>query len=73
MAFTSTDLSNVESAIVSLSTGTQAVRVTVNGKSVEYQQSSLESLLRLRNVIQADVHASASGGPFNKVRFGNPT
>jgi hypothetical protein len=71
MAFTSTDLSSVESAILSLSTGAAVARLTVNGKTFEYQQSSLDQLIKLRGVIQADVQASA-GGCFNKARFDNP-
>ena len=74
MAFSATDLSNVESAIVSLSTGAAVARITVNGKTVEYQPSTLDQLTKLRNVIQADVQAASSAGGFiNKARFDNPT
>lgn len=74
MAFSATDLSNVESAIITLSTGAAKVRVTVNGKTVEYQQATLDHLIKLRGVIQSDVQAAASAGGFmNKARFDNPT
>jgi len=59
MAFSSTDLSNVESAIIS---GATVGRVSVNGKSVEYR--GLDELLKLRDVIKADIDAASatSGG-----------
>lgn len=71
MAFSATDLSNVESAIITLSTGAAVARLTVNGKTFEYQQASLDKLIKLRGVIQADLQATA-GGCFNKARFDNP-
>lgn len=66
MPFTSTDLTNVDAAIIA---GATVGRVTVNGKTIEYR--SIDQLIKLRGVIQADVQAEA-GGCFNKARFDNP-
>ncbi len=60
MAYTATDLATIESAITSLAAGTRKVRVTMNGKTVEYGQVDLEQLRSLRDQIQAEV-SSASG------------
>lgn len=62
MAFSSTDLSNVESAIVLLSTGAAVARLTVNGKTFDYQQSSLDQLIKLRGIIMSDVQAESTSG-----------
>jgi hypothetical protein len=62
MAFSATDLANVESAIVLLSTGAAVARLTVNGKTFEYQQSSLDQLIKLRGMIMSDVQEATSSG-----------
>ena len=51
MAFTSTDLTNVEAAIIALATGTREISVSVNGKSVTYQQADIDKLLALKSII----------------------
>lgn len=70
MAFTSTDLSNVEDAIIALATGQRAVQVVIGGKSITYSSAKLSELRRLRDLIRSELEASA--GPFNKVRFDAP-
>jgi len=58
MAFTAADVAAVEAAIVSIATqGT--VTVSINGRSHTFQ--TLDSLLRVRNVMQGDVNTSAYG------------
>ena len=59
MAYSSSDLTNVENAIIALATGTRAVRVTINNKTVEYGQTDIESLRTLRAEIQRDVANNA--------------
>lgn len=57
MAFTATDLTNVEAAIVVLATGSRSVQVVMAGKSITYTDStvSLERLSILRSTIQAEL------------------
>jgi len=55
MAFTETDLANVEAAIVGLQTGTRAVQVMSGDKSVRYQESQLKDLLSLRTTIMHEL------------------
>ena len=62
MAYTSTDLTNIESAILALAAGTRAVRVTLNNKTTEYGQVDLEHLRSLRAEIQKDIVMAAGTG-----------
>ena len=55
MAFTSTDLANVEAAIVALATGTREIRVTLNGKTIQYAEADLDKLISLKSVISASI------------------
>ena len=59
MAYTSSDLTNIETAILALATGTRLVRVVINGKSKEYAQADLKQLEALRNTIKSEVNAAA--------------
>jgi len=69
MAFTSTDLTNVEQAIMSLGTGDAVVQVTFgNGYSVRYREADMDKLIQLRSLIQREtagvhrrVYASNAG------------
>jgi len=47
MSYTSTDLTSVEAAIVTLATGERQVRVTINNKTIEYGQADLSKLEHL--------------------------
>ena len=58
MAYSSTDLANIQSAITSLATGTRKVSVQINGKRVDYAPADLDQLTRLRDQAQAEVSAA---------------
>lgn len=61
MAFTSDDLTAVQSAIMELATGKRVVKILFsNGENVEYGAASLVELKLLRSEIQSEL-ASASG------------
>lgn len=53
MAFTTTDLANIEGAIVSLATGTRVVSVSVSNKVVQYQETDIGKLLNLKSIIES--------------------
>jgi hypothetical protein len=55
LAFTSTDLSNIDAAIVALATGTRIVRVTINGKQIQYAEADISRLQELRSIIQKEI------------------
>ena len=55
MAFTTTDLENVEAAIVALAEGKRSVQVDRAGKIVSYQAANLDKLLLLRGVMQREL------------------
>jgi len=59
MAYTSTDLTNVEAAISSLMSGTRNVRFTMGDKSFEYAQTDLKALRELRQDILDEVQTAA--------------
>lgn len=61
MAFTSSDLTAVETAIRALITGERAVTVKIGEKTVTYQETDLKTLRELRGMIQKDI-ALANGG-----------
>jgi hypothetical protein len=55
MAFTTTDLTNVEAAIRALMSGTRKVRLSMGDKSIEYAQADLKELRELKGEILAEV------------------
>lgn len=57
MAFTTTDLSNVETAIIKLAQGARVVQVNVDGDVVEYNKTTIAQLLNLRDQIKAELNA----------------
>jgi len=74
MAFTSTDLTAIEQAMVAIASGERVVEVTIAGKTIKYQAADLNKLQKLRNMIQADVNNSADGSGFiHSVSFKEPT
>ena len=59
MAYTSTDLANVKTAIVALSTGERAVSVSFGDKQFKYSEVDLDQLRRLRTEIQAELRVAS--------------
>lgn len=55
MAYSATDLANVQAAILALSTGTRVKRITINGQDTEYTEASLGDLRSLKKEIKADL------------------
>jgi len=68
MAFTATDLTNVEEAIINLATGQRVGSVRIGEHTIEYANTSLDKLERLRSIIQADLGA----GKIPKFNIGIP-
>ena len=63
MAFTQTDLDNINSAIA---TGELTVRSS-HGSMVTYR--SMDELLKARGTIQAELHAAASAGDARRTSY----
>lgn len=60
MAFTSDDLTAVQTAIMELATGKRVVKITFsNEETVEYGAASLAELKLLKSEIQSDLSAAA--------------
>ena len=55
MAFNETDKAAVEQAIRDLATGQRLVRITVNGKTMEYGQAEMSSLRGLLSQIAEEL------------------
>lgn len=64
MAYSTTDLMNIQSAVTALAAGTRKVRATINGKTIEYATADLDQLIRLREQAQAEVNAAAGRKSF---------
>jgi hypothetical protein len=60
MAYTSTDLTNVEAAITALVNGTRIVSVDIGGKTIQYAPAQLKDLLTLRDAIKIEISETAS-------------
>ena len=66
MAYSSTDLTNVEAAITALISGDQIVEITKDGITTRYNQTSLDKLISLREDIKREVNVpAASSGVSN--------
>jgi hypothetical protein len=63
-SYTSTDLTNVQAAIVALATGSRKVSMTIGDKTTTYAQAQLPELRALRDEIQTEVAAAAGGRRF---------
>jgi len=55
MAYTSTDLATAQTALLSLTTGSKAQRVTIMGKTVEYAPGDISALKSLISEIQTSL------------------
>jgi hypothetical protein len=60
MAFTATDLTNVEAAITALATGSRVVECEIDGDLVQYHRTDIKSLLSLRDTIRAEIASASS-------------
>lgn len=67
MAFTTSDLASVESAITALACGSRVTTVTVDGETTEYAITSLPSLLNLRDKIKLDIATSLSTVRYKRI------
>jgi hypothetical protein len=59
MAYTATDLANVEAAIRAIIAGTRTVSLSMGDKSIAYTAVDLPALRALRDEIRAEVGAAA--------------
>ena len=59
MAYTATDLLNVETAIRALIAGDRAVSVSMSDKTISYERNDLPALRSLRDEIKAEVSLAA--------------
>ena len=59
MAYTATDLLNIETAIRALIAGDRTVSVSISDKSIAYERSDLPALSALRDEIKAEVNLTA--------------
>ncbi len=64
MAYSQTDLTNIESAVMDLATGKRAVRVTIDGKLIEYGQAQLNELKALRADVKSEIDAASGATGF---------
>lgn len=63
MAFTPTDLANVQKALIALATGSRVVSVNVGDKTINYGSAQINELRALRDEIRGEVE------PANQRRF----
>ncbi len=59
MAYSAADLAAIEAAILELAKGQRVVSVTIDGRTVQYQQADVEKLTALRNQMQSESQAAA--------------
>jgi hypothetical protein len=59
MAYTATDLANIEAAIRAIIAGTRTVSLTMGDKTISYTVVDLPELRALRDEIKAEVGAAA--------------
>ena len=64
MAYSSTDLTNIQAAVTALATGARKTSVMLNGKRVDYAPADLDQLTRLRDQAQSEVNAAAGRKSF---------
>ncbi|SEM78826.1 gpW protein [Syntrophus gentianae] len=60
MAYSETDLSNLEAAIIALATGSRKVRVAMGDKIVEFSDTDLDKLKSLRRDMMAELPGTAN-------------
>lgn len=57
MAFTQTDLNNIDAALVALATGERVEQVSVGGKNLKKSQITEDGLIKLREYVARAVSA----------------
>ena len=60
MAYTATDLQNIQTAILALARGTRVVSVSVNGKTISYSPAQINELRALRDEIKSEIATAAN-------------
>lgn len=68
MAFTATDLTNIEAAIMKLGNGARVVECNIDGDLVQYQRANLKDMLDLRDLIRQELAAAAAPTTYSRVR-----
>ena len=69
MAFTSADLTAVETAIAAVRDGSRAISVVIAGNTIQYQACDLYKLQNLRGQIKAELAVAAGTNRFRHVDF----
>jgi hypothetical protein len=64
MSYTSTDLTNVQAAIIALATGTRKVSLSIGDKTRTYAQVQINELRVLRDEIRSELQSDAGGSQF---------
>lgn len=59
MAYSSTDLESVQTAVLKLATGERVVSVSIEGKTIEYSRPDLGKLETLRNNIISEINRTS--------------
>jgi hypothetical protein len=60
MAYTATDLANVQAALVDLARGKRVVSVTVGDKTISYGPAQIRDLKDLRDEIRGEVETTST-------------
>jgi hypothetical protein len=68
MAFTSTDLSNIEEAIRKLYKGIHVVECSIDGDLIRYQRTDLDDMLKLREQIKKEIAEAAASTSYSRAR-----
>jgi len=61
MAFTATDLTAIEAAIVAFAKGERVVQVILNGEEIQYNRARLPELVAFRDQIRGEIARATSG------------
>jgi len=65
MAYTSADLTQVETAIVNLGIGERVVTIRFSsGKMIQYHETDMSELERLRALIKRDINSAAGNSRY---------
>ena len=67
MAFSSANLTSIETAIMTLATR-ESTEVEIDGRRVRYGRDDLPFLLKLKSAIQQDINAASDNGGLNLVK-----